>query len=343
MGPWLRAFLTALAAVGLAALLWRRPNFGPDFLVFWNASQHLFDAVYAFKAAPGQPGPLVYPPPFLLLLLPISLLTAQAAFLIWVGASTAAYIAAGDRLARKFTPLVMLSPPVVFAAATGQTTLLIGAALMAGLSLMSRPILAGVLLGAALSLKPQVAFLAPLGLLFSGQWKALAAMAVTAVGLGAVTSLIFGPTIWLDWLRTLPAFMRLGAERRLVGVSLAPDAGPVLRALLILGGAALTWRAFRQEDVATRIIVAVGASLACSPHAQGYDTGLLAPAALALLLRRSWSIAPSAAFLLGYLQSPLLFAAFVIVCGSGVFGHLDRAFPVPAVRWPFRTPSKAAD
>ncbi|HEX7760450.1 MAG TPA: glycosyltransferase 87 family protein [Caulobacteraceae bacterium] len=340
---WVAAAVTTLIVVALTSLLWRRPHFGPDFLVFWTAAQLPIGAVYVFKVIPGHPLPLVYPPTFLLLLQAFSGISAAASYLIWVGASTFAFVAAAASVARRWAPLVMLAPPVVFAAVTGETSLLIGAALLGGLAnLSSRPLLAGLLCGVALSLKPQAAFLLPVGLLAVGQWRALAATLATGAALCLAAAIAFGPSIWLTWLRILPAFMAFEANAKLETVALAPHATPWLRLALVAAGCGLTWWAFRRDDLAMRLIAVVGASMLAAPHAMAYDAAMMAPCALGLLLRRSWARIPAAAFCLGAATNPAALLAFVVLTGTGLLQRLDRVVPFPSLSLPSLKPRDEA-
>jgi hypothetical protein len=329
--PWLVAGLCALAAVGLGVLQWRRPGFGPDFVVFWKAAQHLFGQVYVFKAAPGEFPPFAYPPTLLLLLAPFSHMGIEAAYLIWTAASVFAFTAAGSTLSGRLTPIAFIAPSAVFALVTGQTTLLVGAGLIAGVARLSRPWIAGVLLGLALCIKPQVGFLLPIGLVVGGHWRALAAVALTAIVLAAAASLVFGPAIWWDWLRALPALEDYGRIKHLQTVSFAALAGPLLRIALMAAGALITALAFRRDDPAVRVIAGVGASLLCAPHAMGYDTAILAPALLAMIARRTWARLPAAGYWLAMVNSPVPLAALVLLCGTPLLKPLDRRWPFPAL------------
>lgn len=330
------AMATAALAVVLGMLLWRRPHFGPDFLVFWTAAQQPVSEVYAFKITPGAPMPLVYPPPFLLLLQGFSGVTARSAYLIWLGASVFAFVAASAVLVKRLAPLVMLAPPVVFASVTGETSLLLGALLIAGLGQLSRPTLAGILFGLALSLKPQVAFLLPIGLVAAGQWKALLATLATAAAVCAAAAITLGPSVWLAWLNVLPKFVAFEAQAHLQTVALAPQAGVGLRLAIITLAAALVWRAFQHEDLAVRLIAVIGLSMLCAPHAMAYDTTIIAPGALALVLRRSWTRIPALGFCLGVASGPITLAGFVILCGTGILSPLDARYPMPTVSLPRR-------
>jgi alpha-1,2-mannosyltransferase len=64
-----------------------------------------------------------------------------------------------------------------------------------------RPVAAGILFG-LLSYKPQFGVMIPLVLLATGQWRTLAAAAVTVGLLGLATILVFGPEVWRAFFAT---------------------------------------------------------------------------------------------------------------------------------------------
>ena len=117
----------AIIAFGVIPKLWPYPG---DFTVFWSAARSappydwslLKEAEIATVGGPV--GPFAYPPTALLLLKPFGLLPFFPALFLWVGLGLSAFVFAGR------TPLALLSAPVVIAAATGQTSLIVGALLI---------------------------------------------------------------------------------------------------------------------------------------------------------------------------------------------------------------------
>jgi hypothetical protein len=82
----------------------------------------------------------------------------------------------------------------------GQTSWLLAALLGTGVVMVRRqPLLAGFGLGLA-TVKPQFGLLVPLALLASREWKVVVVAAVTALTLGGLSALAFGPDLWADWL-----------------------------------------------------------------------------------------------------------------------------------------------
>ncbi len=51
-----------------------------------------------------------------------------------------------------------------------------------------------------LSVKPQLILLMPLVLMLSGRWRCLAFAALTTMAMAALTTLLYGPAIWRDYL-----------------------------------------------------------------------------------------------------------------------------------------------
>ncbi|MGZ3274210.1 MAG: glycosyltransferase family 87 protein [Caulobacteraceae bacterium] len=305
-----------LVAVGLAlwvcALQAARPGFGPDFFTLWDAAQGSAAEAYRFDVSPGHSLPFVYPPPLLLFLEPLKGFSRTGAYLIWVALSVGAFVSAAAVLARRLAPLIVLCPPVVFAGVTGQTSLLLGAAILCGLWQFRRPWLAGALLGAALCIKPQLVFLLPAGLLAAGAWRVLLFTGLAAAVLCLVSAAVFGLEAWRDWLSVLPLHQAWEAQKQLKTVSLAAHAGLALRAALVVGGCAATAVAFRCDDLAVRLTVLVAASLLCAPHAMPYDLAVAAPAAVAVLAELSLLSLAGLALFAGVVATPWALLVYTV-------------------------------
>jgi arabinofuranan 3-O-arabinosyltransferase len=221
--------LLALYAIALIAVvgqhLWpAAANGAPtriDFAEFWSAGRvaltgHAADA-YDWRAllkviegrTPGAFGsrsfPFYYPPPVLLGLAPLGLLSFAAAAAVWMTAGVAAYAAAIWAATRETgARLVALASPAAFICLLAGQNGLLTAALAGGVLALHRrrPLVAGVLLG-LLVMKPQLAVLFPVALLAAGRWKTLATAAVTALALAALATLAFGPSVWTACLHAM--------------------------------------------------------------------------------------------------------------------------------------------
>jgi hypothetical protein len=277
---------------------------GTDFASFWTASRialagHPADVwkppvheamQVAMFGVQGGYAAFFYPPTFLLACLPLALAPYTASLAIWLLATGAAWVFMcrawlGPRYG--WLPIIAF-PAVLINAAHGQNGFLTAALLGAGALLSGRrPILAGALVG-LLIIKPHLAVLTPLFFLLSGNWKAMAAAAVTAGGLCLLSLLLFGLPSWQGFLQTSP-LARAALEQNLVGYAKMQSAfaaarllgAPISLAWLIqglaaLGGVIAMWRVGR-----SRSSLALGAALACAtllatPFLLDYDLTLLA-------------------------------------------------------------------
>jgi len=316
--PWatpqrLRAYAILLAlahGAALAALLWmarsgvdaRGEPLGSDFVSFWTAGRmalqghaaavydpaaHLAAERAAFGTFPGWYA-YFYPPMFLLVCAPLGALPYFAALAAWLSASFAAMFAALRALSpRLVTPLTLAAFPAAFATIGHGQNAFLTAALLAGaaLTLDRRPILAGALLG-CLCFKPQILLIAPLALMLTGRWRALAGMALSGLALAAAATLAFGLDTWTAFLAETP-MTRATLERGLVEPA---KMASVFAAVRVLGGGvALAYLAQAVAAVAAlaafvcarpksgRPLIALVATLACltTPFLLDYDLTIL--------------------------------------------------------------------
>lgn len=311
---WLRALLVFTS--GLAFAWWwmlvktpSNPGNIPDFTIFHAAGAPgpIYDPQWltAGQQIPGQ-RPFAYPPTFLLICRPLHLLPLGWAYALWIAVSATLFVEATGRLVSKGAWLVLASPMVLLAGAFGQTPLFIGALTILSLSLPKRPILAGVLLGIAFSIKPQVILFAPVALAIQGQWRALFAMGVTGAA-ACLASLALGPELWSQWFRALPGFAATQATLNIRNLGIPMPFTPFAAAAVLVGLCAT-----RRSDLATRLLITLAGSLIISPHALAYETAMLAPPALAMLLAREWRSVAVLPVLLMKLFSPWAIAACII-------------------------------
>lgn len=307
------AFLLATAQNGVD-----RNGFlvGTDFISFWTsgrmliAGANVYDAAAhvaaqrEFYAMPGEYTAFFYPPGFLAFVWPLGLMPYFPALAAWLALTGAGFVAAMrvwfGTLGLKGPALVLVAafPPVLVTLTHGQTSFLLAALLGAGLLLVERrPWLAGVLIGLA-TIKPQFGLLIPVALLASGQWRTIAAAALTAVSLAAFAALAFGPQVWSDWLAitgtagTATADGNIGfakmvslfAGLSLVGVpTAAAIAVQAAVTLAVAAGVAIAgWR--RPWSPGLAALVLAGAPLA-TPFVLDYDL-LLTAFPLAYLFAR---------------------------------------------------------
>lgn len=333
-----RARLTIAAAVALGvgaygwalfALSFRHdgligPRFnapGVDFMVFWQGARAalagdlglLFDGARFTDAinaafAPWLTGPLpfhpwIYPPSYLLLALPFGLLSFGWAYGLAMALSFAALVVAAVGREREWRRKIiggalLLAPASSLDVLVGQNAFLTGALLIGGFRLLPKsPVLAGILWG-ALTLKPQLVLMAPVALVASRQWRALAAAAATALMLVLASAVAFGPAVWRDWFglmldphnATHAAWSELSLlwGDSVYSCAFLLGAGPVAaaaaQALAALVGVAAVAHAFaRPMPADLRLGVLLAGTVLAAPHVASYDLVLLAAAAALLL------------------------------------------------------------
>jgi alpha-1,2-mannosyltransferase len=357
---WL-VFVMAFDHDGLIGPRYNAP--GVDYMVYWLATRAAMAGDFALLADPvaftdqinthfhtwlSAPLPLfawMYPPHFLLIVLPFAVLPFALSYAAFQMTSFAAAVAAGSYFwagdaRRRAVWLVglALAPATSINAIAGQNALLTVALLLGGVGLLGRrDLVAGAILG-LLSYKPQFAMMVPLALLAARNWRALAGAALSALSAVALSAATFGFAPWWDWLgHTVPGGLMGGAADpawsqtgRLWGLSVwawatvlgAPAwlANAAQVAAVILA-AACTWIAFRgQLGRDRRMAVLLTATLIAAPHCSSYDLVLLAAAVL-LLYRASLDgimIIPSLSLLVLPWCAPLATVPRSSVFGLGV-------------------------
>jgi hypothetical protein len=219
---WNTAIYVSWIAFPFTGLLLDGRPIGIDFQVFWTAARValagtpalVYEPLVMYQAKelliPGvvAPSPWLYPPSFLLMVLPLGLLpyfVALAVFmlstvlgLVWVWRRTAPGGAGAF--------LLLASPAVFWALVFGQNTFLTAALFGVGLMLLpTRATLAGIAFG-LLTIKPQFGLMIPLVLIAQRQWRCLASAAVTALLLLGVSLLVVGPRTLTAFLDVMPVY-----------------------------------------------------------------------------------------------------------------------------------------
>jgi hypothetical protein len=298
---------TAVWVAGTHHLLDRfHQPFGGDFIIFYATSRLIlaghglaaFDPARLLAAEraviPGVMRGLMwcYPPPFQLLVAPLALLPFRGAYLVFELLTATPYLLLLRRLAggARLWGLAALASTGLFVNAwQGQNAFLTAACLGWGLLVVERrPVLGGVLLG-CLVYKPQFGLVAPLVLMATGRWRAVAAAAASGLLLIGVSTLAFGAEAWRLFFRTLPhvsenaasgvlpwskmpsvtiGLLSLGLPRWAAGL------GQIAVALAVAALTARCWRGPARHEL--KVAVAVLASLLLTPYAFNYDLALLA-------------------------------------------------------------------
>jgi arabinofuranan 3-O-arabinosyltransferase len=308
--PIARSFVAVAAAIYLYDLFQQtrdhftnglgRP-FGDDFINFWSGAYlavhghatQVYDpaAFHAFQQSIAG-GPLegylyIYPPVLLVLTAPLGFVPYVPALVLWLSAGWFAFYRA-LRLAlpdRGALLLALATPAVFINTIAGQNGTWTAALFGGGLGLLNRrPTLAGGLLG-MLIFKPQLAILIPVALAAGRHWRALAAAAITAGALLAVSALWFGTDIWINYIRLVGLLRRLiledgtGVWYRFVSVFVAARrlGIPVETTYLVQGVAtvlagiavALVW--FRDAPAGIKNAVLLLGTCLATPFLQDYD------------------------------------------------------------------------
>ncbi len=244
--------------------------------------------------------PFLYPPFWLLLLLPLSPIAVDAAY--WVFMLVTAGASAWEQRRDSSWPWGWLamatSPAAVHVVVSGQATFLAVALAYGGLRVLDRsPALAGILFG-LLSYKPQFCLLIPVALIAARQWRALVWAAATGIVLVLASLAVFGVGAWVDFIALTRASSGERMHHYVMEVLFSYVTTPYVSALVVglprgvasaiqLGLAALavgaTWYAFRyHRSSVARTAVLLAATFFVSPYMLNYDLLLLMPAVLAL-------------------------------------------------------------
>lgn len=317
-------YLVIVATAVMAGLLgwWvaTLPTSRPDFAILWAAPQ--LPAPYDYSAVgrllqwggDDPPATFVYPPSALPLFALFAEFELAAALTGWAALSGAA-LALSSR--SRWAPLFIFTPPVLWALPGGQTSVMMGALAFGALKSLHQPLLGGVLLGVALSVKPQLVFLIPVVLLLTGQWQVLVAAVLTFSLMTLGSALLFGWEQWIIWLTSLPDYLLLHENNPdLRSNEIAFGLAGWVRGFALIVGATLTWRAARDYDPVAVFVLAICTALIVSPHAMGYEFAVLSPVYARLMAERGWS----ASAILLVILVPFLVWAF----GSALLPYMPR-------------------
>jgi hypothetical protein len=216
--------------------------FGSDYASFWTASQQILrgdapdvyvPALHRAAELPllrGRYEAFFYPPPYLLLCIPLAMLPFFPSLILFLSVTGGALLATTWRILR--TPWAVVAtvalPTVTLNVTPGQNAFLTAAILGSGLNLMDhRPKLAGAVLG-LMVIKPHLALAVPIALMLSRRWTALAYAGACAVSLLALSYVIFGWDVWSAFLANSEE-SRDTLEQGLVGFAKMESAFAVAR------------------------------------------------------------------------------------------------------------------
>jgi hypothetical protein len=227
---------------------------------------------------PDPFGPFVYPPA-IAWLKPLAMFPFWTAFGLWTAVSVLCFWRAAK------STLVFISPAVVQCLVYGQTSLILASLLL----VWSQGLAMGVMFGLVCSIKPQIAFLAPIVFVVRRDFVALLGFGLALLTALLITTGWLGLGIWRNWIEAMPAFRDVIVNRNLFWVFITP--GGMARSLglpfipaWLLGVAVALLAVFRSRPSDDRILI-VGSSLLAAPYAAGQDMAALIPFALAAATR----------------------------------------------------------
>ena len=296
------AILVVLLAI--VEFFWNAANpTDRDFISFWGAAQLALagDPAAAYDQAMlhevqlatvtfvnGQGMPFPYPPAFLLLVMPFGLLPFTVSLPLWSAATFTIYFVAVRRMFPQSGWLAAAFPPVFINAAIGQNAFVTASIFIGGMLLLQRrPFAAGLLLG-CLVIKPQLGLLLPIAFLAARQWRAIAGAALSALGLLALGSVVFGLAATEAWLAQMPLYVTIGrdglvgwhkmasvyAAMRQAGAGL--ELAFAIHLLVAAAAAFLVWRVWRSDaETSAKAAILAAATLLASPYVFPYDAVLL--------------------------------------------------------------------
>lgn len=229
-----------------------------------------------------------YPPDILLFIWPLALVRYLTAYVLWCVVGFAIYLAVAGRHAARARDMAFLAvcPAVVLNLFAGQNGFFTAALLIVGLSLLDRrPLLAGVCIG-LLTIKPQLGLLIPIALILARRWRVMASATATVAMLFALTSAIFGLSVWTEYFTLAVPFQRQVMD---YGSELMPMMMPTAFMNLRLLGldheialyaqvpftlaaiAAVVWTFCKRRDPLLSLSVLITAGFVATPYVFNYD------------------------------------------------------------------------
>lgn len=145
-----------------------------------------------------------YPPVYLLLCAPLSLLPYLVSYVLFQVVTLAFFLWVLSRImgiaGRGWMVAALAFPPIFWVLGLGQNSFLTAGLMGLGMLLLpTRPFLAGLALG-AMCYKPHFGLLLPLVLLIGRQWLAIAGAAASVLGLVGLSVALFGVETWQAYL-----------------------------------------------------------------------------------------------------------------------------------------------
>lgn len=264
---------------------------GHPALVYNLHRQHL-QQISVLRGASTDLWAFEYPPMYLLMVLPLSLLPLAWSWVMFETVTLAGYVAVIRRVAPRAGALwlAIAFPAVIINFMCGQNGFVTTALMGGGLLLMeSRPILAGTLFG-LMVYKPQFAVLVPLALLVDRRWRVLIATGLSAVLFVAASLAIFGEPTWRAFIGSIPFTQKTVLDNGALGFYQLLSIFGAIRmwggglkmayafqaALAMYAAIAVIWVWRSDQPFALKAATLAAGSLMVSPYLLQYDLVLLA-------------------------------------------------------------------
>jgi hypothetical protein len=298
------ALYVAFLAKGLLAGVWFDAHSGSNFLPLWcaaklaaegrAASAYDWDALRACESATVHREialiTWVYPPTFLALVSPLSLIPYRWALGLWEVATFGGFLWVIHAIIPRRSALMAAAavPATLWNLFEAQNAFLF-AALLGGalIALESRPLLAGILL-ALLTCKPQLGLLVPMALVCGGYWRAIGWAALVFASLVGMSCLVLGGATWSALFATSQAIVEVNLGGSiLIWTNITTPFGmlrwfgigtaPALAAFIVLAAAAAAsvwwlWRSSSQFSLKAAALSA--GALIATPYLLLYDLTL---------------------------------------------------------------------
>ena len=295
---------------------------GVDYETFFAASRLPTFDLYA-----GPPFQFIYPPTAIAFTRLLGLAQFWTGFIILSICSLTAFAMTVRRASNWPTAaLSLLSFPAFQCVAWGQTSMLLGAGLIA--ALQSTGFRRGVIIGVLASIKPQLFLAAPFLFMARREIPTLAGTVMGGLFSMFVSVALYGPQLWIDWIFALPDFqlsvIQWIPEASVSPVSYALNNGWPVFPFAVASIAFSAWIIMRARTIDDPLFLAsviAGTSILCSPYAVTHDCVILIPAAVTLVLRARPSISQFPAILIFAalalpISMPLMLAAVAFSRGK---------------------------
>ena len=308
------------AALGLLGYDYLAYDLAVDRLL---AGQPIYDAT---ATETGVFGLYFYPPPFLLLVLPIALLPTDVAIWAWTAALVAASVAAivilpvYRRVKWWMALLTALSWPLVYSIKLGQVGPIILLLFAIGWRWLDRPWPLGASIGLGTVIKVQPALLIGWAAV-TGRRRAAAIAIGVVVVLAIIATLVAGPNAWLENASLLGRVSRpietahaFGVGRLAFESGMSVEAATLLHyANLVLVASVAVLTVIRGSPVASYLAVVIATQFLSPVLWDHYALVLLLPTAWLLQRGQLWAAvipaATSTALVLLEIEAPWLYPA----------------------------------